>query len=152
MLWEVLCCCGGGGMCLWRSVTTASQGTQRPDQFCWCKLTRPTSQEVTVLLVYFSASSPSGKNHIRHFVYLDQTVSNCIKNTSKVVSWCSLTQFDPNIQNDICGFFLMEINGRSGTIVINLYLVQEDLGYIRTSSLALFCFSPSSISSVFHYT
>ena len=26
------------------------------------------------------------------------------------------------------------------------------MGYIRTSSLALFCFSPSSISSVFRYS
>ena len=45
-----------------------------------------------------------------------------------------------------------EINGRSGTIVVNLYLAQGELEYIRTSSLALFCFSPSSISSVFRYT
>ena len=45
-----------------------------------------------------------------------------------------------------------EINRRSGTIVVNLYLAQEDPGYIRMSLLTLFCFSPSSISSVFHYT
>ena len=43
-------------------------------------------------------------------------------------------------------------NRRSGTIVVNLYLVQGDQGYIRTSSLDLFRFSPSSISSVFRYT
>ena len=45
-----------------------------------------------------------------------------------------------------------QINGQSGTIVVNLYLALEEQGYIRTSSLALFCFSPSSISSVLRYT
>ena len=34
-----------------------------------------------------------------------------------------------------------QIKGWSGTIVVDLYLTREDLGYIRTSLLALFCFS-----------